>query len=439
MAGSCDVGQYDLIGITSLAEELVLLRDAGSILSIAATRSSFSAPNFYLFYPYLNYAVNNGIAPGIALMLAKQRSTDISQINDSYSNILGDPFLKVQYPTVSSNIEFESEQEELKIRQTVSLTGNFDHHFSNNTVSSLVYDSGSTFVITVGTSTPTALLSKNNLPIFKGSSTLSGDTYRLNFIIPDDAQYGNKTRIYSLAFNTQNQTFVNMRNGISILPEKHIVNNTDRPDIKIFIDNEKFREGDKVQPYPTLYARISDENGLNTTGTNGHHIMIYVERTKELIPATTGFEYEKDSYTEGLLTWKLNNLPSGKNTVMVVAYDSFNEHSVGKTSFVTSENVPIKIKNPLVYPNPVKQNGAHFTFELTHEADININIYTITGRKIRSLSRKNLTAKPHHIFWDGRDEDGHKLANNTYFYTIKATVSQGKGTSEVREKFVVLK
>jgi hypothetical protein len=167
-------------------------------------------------------------------------------------------------------------------------------------------------------------------------------------------------------------------------------------------------------------------------------MLIYVKNTGELIYATEGFQYDLDSHKSGTLTWRLNNLPTGNNTVVVYAFDSFNNMSTAETSFVTMTKDPISINNLLVYPNPMKQNGGYFTFDLNFDSDITITIYTITGRKIKTIKENSCISGFNKIFWDGRDTDGHKIANNTYFYTIKASNSTG-GNTERKEKFIMLR
>jgi flagellar hook assembly protein FlgD len=71
-----------------------------------------------------------------------------------------------------------------------------------------------------------------------------------------------------------------------------------------------------------------------------------------------------------------------------------------------------------------------FTYRLTgpdHAAEISLKIYTVSGRLIRSFrdflddfGRPGTQLDYHVLAWDGRDDDGNRLANGVYFYKIKA-------------------
>ncbi|MDX9870545.1 MAG: FlgD immunoglobulin-like domain containing protein, partial [Candidatus Cloacimonadales bacterium] len=68
-----------------------------------------------------------------------------------------------------------------------------------------------------------------------------------------------------------------------------------------------------------------------------------------------------------------------------------------------------------------------------------IRIYTITGRKIRNLKAGLCTKGYNQVYWDGKDNDGDRIANNTYFYKVIAKqISSGK-TIEVVEKLIMYK
>ncbi|MCK4694903.1 MAG: T9SS type A sorting domain-containing protein, partial [Candidatus Cloacimonetes bacterium] len=90
------------------------------------------------------------------------------------------------------------------------------------------------------------------------------------------------------------------------------------------------------------------------------------------------------------------------------------------------------------YPNPMKDDG-YFTFVITEDADITITIYTITGRKIQTIKKPGCEAGYNQIYWNGRDGDNDRIANNTYFYKIKAKQLEDKVITEKIGKIIILK
>ena len=65
-------------------------------------------------------------------------------------------------------------------------------------------------------------------------------------------------------------------------------------------------------------------------------------------------------------------------------------------------------------------NETHFTFELTANANVTIDIFTLEGRRIKSLFPEQFPMGYHRIKWDGRDDFGNRLANGVYFYKMTA-------------------
>ena len=82
----------------------------------------------------------------------------------------------------------------------------------------------------------------------------------------------------------------------------------------------------------------------------------------------------------------------------------------------------LRLANPLVYPHPVSDR-ASFTYVLSHDAEVDIEIYSLSGRLVRRLARQAQTAGFQQVAWDGRNRDGQPLANGTYLYRILASDS----------------
>ncbi len=77
--------------------------------------------------------------------------------------------------------------------------------------------------------------------------------------------------------------------------------------------------------------------------------------------------------------------------------------------------------NVLVHPHPVPGEGAAFTFFLSGEAEVGVDLYALGGRRIRRLGPVPFGAGFGQLWWDGRDGGGRSLANGTYLYVLTAT------------------
>ncbi|HID93878.1 MAG TPA: T9SS type A sorting domain-containing protein [bacterium (Candidatus Stahlbacteria)] len=71
------------------------------------------------------------------------------------------------------------------------------------------------------------------------------------------------------------------------------------------------------------------------------------------------------------------------------------------------------------YPNPFKGTVV-IVFDIPEKGDVSLNIYDVTGRRVRTLISGTLSPGSHRVFWDGRDERGKVLPSGIYFYRLKA-------------------
>ena len=85
----------------------------------------------------------------------------------------------------------------------------------------------------------------------------------------------------------------------------------------------------------------------------------------------------------------------------------------------------------------------YFTYALTQDgtSDVNVRIYTMTGKlvdEIEGLGTRQLYNSNSDRAWNGRDREGHELANGVYFYKIIARHQQGY-EAEATGKLVILR
>lgn len=84
--------------------------------------------------------------------------------------------------------------------------------------------------------------------------------------------------------------------------------------------------------------------------------------------------------------------------------------------------------------NPTEDKEVNISFEITADADINLTIYDVLGRSIRSFALPGSKAGRHSIIWDGRTNDNGLAAGELFLYVIKATVKDGRSIVYNRAK-----
>jgi hypothetical protein len=71
------------------------------------------------------------------------------------------------------------------------------------------------------------------------------------------------------------------------------------------------------------------------------------------------------------------------------------------------------------YPNPFNPSTT-IKYYLPRAADVQMDIYNILGRKVRTLITDHVKAGYHSIMWDGNDSHGQPVSTGVYFYRLRA-------------------
>ena len=70
-------------------------------------------------------------------------------------------------------------------------------------------------------------------------------------------------------------------------------------------------------------------------------------------------------------------------------------------------------------PNPTTA-GAMFRFTLANAGPVEMDVYSITGQRVRRLANTTFEAGERSIRWDGMDDGGRRVAPGVYFVSLRA-------------------
>ena len=82
------------------------------------------------------------------------------------------------------------------------------------------------------------------------------------------------------------------------------------------------------------------------------------------------------------------------------------------------------------FPNPF-QSATRIRLALPRPTDVELGVYNVQGRLVKTLHRGPASAGRHVITWDGRDDGGNRVSSGVYFYRVKTD-------RDVAEKKMVL-
>ncbi len=437
IAATCDFGKFDDPRETSFNEALIWKEGSGTIAALASTRLVYSTQNAAFNKLFYRKLFPNG-APSVSLGEAKLLATG-SSINDQKYVLFADPTMHLADPRgsirlVSNLSDSLKALSEVKVEAVVTGEEAGTAPFNGDAiiiVNDAAYDS-------VSTGGKYRLITEPGPSIFKGQVSVINDTLRGEFIVPKTIRYYKKPsgRITFYAWDRERKRSASGYND-QLLFNGSLTNSGDDsgPQLDIYFeDQENFASGDLILPAPTLLADIEDEKGINISGATGHNITITID---DQAPKNISgfFTYNKDSHTKGQLRYPLDKIESGMHTLTLVAFDNLNNASTQTIDFNISASSDLIVEDVVNYPNPFSGSTV-FTFQTNRQgAEVTIKIYTISGRLIQPLEGFTTAGFNKEISWDGRDQDGDRVANGVYLY--KLIVKEGSTKTEKIEKMVL--
>jgi hypothetical protein len=107
----------------------------------------------------------------------------------------------------------------------------------------------------------------------------------------------------------------------------------------------------------------------------------------------------------------------------------------GSITILEDGTVPVLPDDPVVgrlavagpFPNPF-HGATTLVFTVQEETEVTVDVFDLTGRRLRRLVDRNFEKGTHHLGWDGLDDRGRRTRPGVYFYRVTAG-----GTTEVRK------
>lgn len=435
-AATCDFGYFDLMEKQSAAEKMLLRENNGMVSGFAFNRPVFGTDNatilYYLFDSLFKFNKNDSIkgyadfnrATGLAVYKLKQIKTGFATQKLIY---FGDPTLVLQVPRYYLKIDSingisTNQNIQLKALQKVKI--NATTYTTNDGVATIdFYDS---YKLEYVKPLNSYIKDKGGL-IYRGKVSINNFKIQDGFIIPKDISYSGKQGKILVYYYNENENI----DGIGYY-DKVIVNGIDTsvvvddkkgPNIEIFFDNVNNKNVKLVNTNAKLLVKLSDENGINTTGLGlGHKLeAIFNDDEKNAIDLSQYFVSDINSNGKsGIIEYTLSNLKKGKNKLKIKAWDIYNNYSEEETYFTVVDENNSYISEVYNYPNPFS-NYTYFIFEHNIQSLVNveIKIYSVSGRLIKTINENGISDRYIKIFWDGKDEEMNNIGNGIYFYKIK--------------------
>ncbi len=447
VTATCEFSRFDADD-TSIGEYVLFNANGGGIGLFSTTRLVYAYSNFLLnqsFYKFVFEADKNGVRYRMGDIMRLAKNNTLNTTNKRNFSLLADPALRLSYPknkvvtTKINNNNAGIGSDTLKALEKVTIEGHIADYLGaiinnfNGKMAVTVYDKENTAKTLGNNGEPPFSYKVLDNIIYKGTVSVSNGKFNVSFVIPKDISYkiGQGKIMYYADNGTDDAHGAFNDFMIGGLSGQAVADNNG-PDISLYMDSKDFVNGGQTSRNPVLLAYLSDENGINTTGTGiGHDITAIIDDDySNVIVLNSYYQADKDDFTSGLVSFPLKNLETGKHKLTLKAWDVANNSSETEIEFeVTGSFYISAVQNR---PNPASQ-FSYFSFshnQADAKLDVMIEIFNMAGTRvdyiITEVGSDGLNSNP--VYWNF-GESATALTNGIYIYRITARNSYNEITA----------
>ncbi len=442
VTASCNIGRFDHYDPAteksedSPAEHLINNPDGGAIALFTTTREVLASQNHALNRNLMEELMKPGARLGDVIRNSKNKiPNDINKLNFI---LLGDPALAVNLPEPNIRVEsvngtaIDDFADTLHAMQICKLKCKIDPKDN--------FGAGTAFITVRDKRRSISTLNNDGEGIFeyqdfgniiyKGECTIDDGQFIFEFQIPKDISYNpGNLRITMYGQNGENVSAGYCNSLIMSGTATNAEDDKIGPQIALSL----LTDGNGLQN-SLLKISLSDQSGINITGTPGHKItMTYGDSETDI---TALYNPAPNSRTHGEILYQLQNLPAGVHTITVKAWDNMNNPAERTITIAVTPDKDLRIYNLGNFPNPFgEETTIHFAHNAPGGVEYILRVFDAGGRKV--LDQKG---RLEHGDCSLRLTAGEMNAakNGFYIYVVEIIDSEGR-TAKDSKKLLFLR
>lgn len=479
VTATCSFGRFDDHLDQSGAEKTMLWPDGGIVAAFTTTRVVFTSenPNTVNFglnrrlTGFMTERDDDGLPYRLGDIMLRTKNVTENDLGGSFNTrkfiLLGDPAMRIGLPRQEASIDriqnqavTGSQPVTLRALDTVTIDGsvkNSDGSINTNYNGELnlkVYDGVRVVQLpqrewmeTLQCFTRNCSFRDQNDLLFNGRVSVNNGSYTARFVVPKDISYSqNRGRLLVYGKSGANDAVGSLSSVVFNGINPNVQNDSRGPSMEVYLDSPDFADGAMVGSNPKLIVELTDDTGINATGTGVGHELVAILNTvpEKTFVLNDFFQTNLDDYRSGRIEFPLDGLTEGEYVLTVRAWDVFNNPTDEQITFRVADSEDIILSNVFNYPNPMN-NRTQFMFEHNqpgNQLDISVRIYTLSGRPVAQIEESRVfPTSQASIEWLGFDNDNDRLATGTYLYVLKVTAetSKGRRNKDVIEKLVIIR
>ena len=460
VTATCDFGRHDLPAQVSGAESLILNPEGGAIGVMTTGRPVNSGSNDAInraFYQNLFSLDNEGKHITMGELQRRTKNSDPSKSSNRGFTLLGDPSATLAFPdqeAVITNFMGDSIIQGLELfafQGEVRKGGTINSGF-NGSLNSTVFDRPGIISVNdneLGLYHCRADYQYQKNVLYNGTVAVTDGKFSVQFFVPKDISYqvGNgKISLYAKSTDLQDANGAKLNlsvGGTSSTPMKDEIG----PDITLFMNDRSFVDEGLVGTDAILKAYFEDSSGINVSGLGLGHDLTATLDEQEVFVLNNYFQNDIGSFKKGNLEFPIRGLSVGTHSLIVKAWDNFNNSSSKEIRFVVGVNEinNLIVKEVKLFPNPFS-DGVYLSLENAYagkSVHISLDIKDMLGRSVatKDWTYNNSTARPgafYELAWDGKKIDGTSLPAGSYFCTIGLKSDTDGAEFKINKKLILV-
>ncbi len=450
ITATCSFSGYDNPKVVSAGETALLNPNGGAIALFSTVRAVYANTNAQLTQAVFDniYTKKNAQAQTLGDIIVAAKNSSSTGVNGQKFTLLGDPSMRLALPryqistTTINNKSADNFSDTIKALQTVTVSGDIRDENNqvlnnfNGTIYPTIYDkpiTARTLGQDVGATDHSIArdFTIQRSILFKGEATVKSGKWSFSFVVPKDIDYrfGAGKISYYATDSTTDAT--GSYEKFIIGGSSTLTSTLSPPNLQLFMNDEKFISGGTTNPSPKLIVNLSDNLGINVSGTSiGHDLTAQLDSSKDVYVMNNFYEAVKDNSKQGSVKFPLSNLSIGVHQLKVKAWNLADLSSEATIYFVVSGDANGSITRVYNYPNPFSKTTT-FVFEhnlSSQNAKIIISIYALNGVLIKNVQKDITTTDSGVNYVDWNDTaDGAELERGFYVYRITFTGIDAQG------------
>ena len=466
VTATCEFSRYDDPDRISAGEQVLLNSQGAGIALFSTTRTITENDANNLSKSFYKYAIPEKAGEILSFgQISKEIKNDLNISGLSATNklkfaLLGDPALKLPIPKLKVFIQEMVDVDTglpisfIQALSKVRVTGIVANHQGNQVTSfsgvlkPKVFDKP----LLLQTQTndfdyldPFDFELQQSL-LYSGNVSIEAGAFEFEFVVPKDiafAQGVGKISLYA-SDNIQDAlgSFIDFFvGGIN----ENASNDDQGPQVDLFMNSEDFMSGGLTDSNPNLYAIISDDSGINTTGNGiGHDIVATLDNDSQASKVLNQF-YESDlnSYKKGVVSYPYTGIDEGIHQLKIKVWDAYNNSTEAFTEFVVVNDVDLILENLMNFPNPFSNfTRIHFEHNRPNEVlEVSLFIYDQVGTLVKT--DKNTISSSSYansdFTWDGSSDFNSALASGIYYYQVIVNSSNLQEEKIISNQMLLIK